>query len=154
MRRLRGHVGAALLTVAVLLASWGGVGPGVAAECTRDDFFATVDTAGAELRKLSSQNKPTFQAKLLALKQKRGWDHSTFLKHAAPLVQDEKIAAFDANARQLLARLTRMGEEGGEQAKPDCNLLEELRRIMRELVAVQNAKWAYMFDRIDGELAK
>lgn len=122
--------------------------------CTRDDFFAVVDTAGAELRKLNAKNKPQFQTRLNALRKKRGWNQETFLREATPLVRDPAIAAYDAKANALLARLTQMGQAGGETTKPDCAALAQLQAIMRELVAVQGDKWRYMFSRVDAELRK
>ena len=46
-----------------------------------------------------------------------------------------------------------MGQEGVTSAKPDCAVLLELRARMKVLVDTQTAKWAYMFQKIDAELA-
>ena len=125
-----------------------------AQSCSRDEFETVVGEAATALRDLNLKNKPAYQGKLRQLKEKRGWSQETFLAEAAPLVQDEKIAAFDQRSSELLTRINTMGQEGTATAQPNCALLGELRRHMADLVTAQQEKWAYMFGRIDGELAK
>ena len=112
-----------------------------------------VDEAAGALRDLNQQNTPPFQGKLRQLKDKRGWSHDQFLKEAAPLVRDDTIAGFDQKSEEFLARITSGGQTGAGEA-PDCALLAELRATMKVLVETQQAKWAYMFDKIDKELRK
>ncbi len=113
-----------------------------------------VDEAAGALRELARQNTPHFQAKLRQLKAKRGWSDDQLLKEAEPLVRDEKIAAFDQKSEDFVARITSGGQAGASGAAPDCTLLAELRTVMGSLVETQKAKWAYMFDKIEGELRK
>lgn len=146
---------ARLLTMAGLLA----VGLQLAAvaqavACTRIDFEQVVEEAASALRDLNLANKPVFQAKLGELKQKRGWSHDQFIERAAPLVQDEKISAFDSQSSSLLERLQSGGQEGAAARVPDCALLTELRVALKTLIDVQKAKWSYMLSRIETELAK
>ena len=42
-----------------------------------------------------------------------------------------------------------MGQAGADAKTPDCALLLELRARMRVLVDTQNAKWTYMFKKLD-----
>ncbi len=126
--------------------------PAQAQTCTRADFEAVVDDAAGALRELNQTNKPTFQDKLRQLKDKRAWSHEQFLKEAAPYVQDDAIGDFDRRSADLLNRITSMGQEGSTAKAPDCALLFELRGHMKSLVDVQQAKWTYMFGKIDKEL--
>jgi len=116
--------------------------------CTREDFEAVVDDAAAALNQLNAKHKPDFQAQLRELKEKHGWDHATFMREAAPFVQDEQIAKYDQETADYLARISSLGEEGATAVKPDCKLLVEVRATMEGLVAAQKAKWTYMFEKI------
>jgi predicted dithiol-disulfide oxidoreductase (DUF899 family) len=139
----------AVLAIALQLA------PAAAAvECTRADFEAVVDEAAASLRNLNQKNRPVFQEKLRALKNKRGWSHDVFMKEAVPFVKDEKIEVYDQSSAELLDEISRMGQAGAEAATPDCALLEDLRARMSKLVGIQTDKWSYMFGKLQVELAK
>jgi hypothetical protein len=117
--------------------------------CERAAFEAVVDEASTTLVKLTQSNTPVFQNKLRTLKDKRRWTHDQFLKDGAVFVRDEKIAEYDEKSEQLLIKIN---TQGG--ASSNCQVLQELRGTMKALVDTQNAKWAYMFDKIDRELAK
>ena len=146
---------AGLLLLAALLVALSGARAALAqAPCSKADFEAVVDEAAGALRDLAQQNTPQFQAKLRQLKTKRGWSDDQFLKEAEPLVRDDKIASFDQKSEELLARITGAGQAGGSASAPDCTLLVGLRASMAALVETQQAKWAYMFDKIDKELRK
>jgi hypothetical protein len=144
-----------ILGVAALLAVLFGAPAALAQApgCSKGDFESVVDEAAGALRKLNQQKTPSFQGKLRQLKDKRGWSHDQFLKEAAPFVRDDTIAGFDQKSEDLLARITSGGQSGASEA-PDCALLAELRATMKVLVETQEAKWAYMFTKIDQELAK
>jgi hypothetical protein len=144
-----------ILGVAALLAalSSGGTGLAQAPQCSKADFEGVVDEAAGALRKLGQQNTPPFQGRLRQLKDKRGWSHDQFLKEAAPFVRDDTISGFDQKSEEFLLRITSGGQAGASEA-PDCALLAELRATMKVLVETQQAKWAYMFAKIDKELAK
>jgi transcriptional regulator with XRE-family HTH domain len=141
-------VGPALLLAFVPGASAQSVG------CTREDFAAAVDQAAAGLRALNHERRPEFQARLRALRQKRGWSQEQFITEAAPFVRDTEIEAFEARSDEALSKVTEMGQEGAQAKSPDCRLLAELRSYMQALVEIQSAKWTYMFQKIDTELAK
>lgn len=148
---------ASLAGIAVLLALPLGAPPAVAQPkaCVRADFEAVVDSSAGALRDLNLQNKPAFQDKLRLLREKRGWSHDEFMVKAAPFVQDDRIAGLDQQSSDLLGRITAMGQEGTGGAKaPDCALLEELHGHMKALIEAQQAKWAYMFGKLDAELTK
>jgi hypothetical protein len=146
---------AGFVVLAVLLITLSGARVASAqAPCSKTDFEAVVDEAAGALRGLALQNTPQFQAKLRQLKKKRAWSDDQFLKEAEPLVRDEKIAGFDEKSGELLARITGAGQAGAPGDAPDCTLLAGLRASMAALVETQQAKWTYMFDKIDKELRK
>jgi hypothetical protein len=122
--------------------------------CQKTDFEAVVDEAAAALRSLNHQNTPQFQARLRQLKDKRGWSHEQFLSAAAPFVRDDAIAGFDQKSEEFLARITQGGQSQATAAALNCALLAEVRGSLTALVETQKAKWAYMFDKINGELRK
>ncbi len=120
--------------------------------CTRADFEAVVDEAAAALRELNAKHKPDFQERLRQLKTKRGWDYDTFMREAAPFVQDDRITEYDQQSSNYIARISSLGAEGAAAVMPDCKLLVEVRSNMAGLVEAQKAKWSYMFDKIGREL--
>ena len=122
--------------------------------CSKADFESVVDEAASALRTLAQQNTPPFQAKLRQLKAKRSWSDDQFLKEAEPLVRDDKIADFDQKSETLLLRITDGGQAGASAGAPDCDLLAGLRASMGTLVETQQAKWTYMFGKIEQELRK
>lgn len=122
--------------------------------CAKGDFEAVVEQASGELNGLNQKNKPLFQDKLRQLKDKRGWSHDQFLKEAAPLVQDDRIAGWDQQSADFLDKINSSGRDGGAQRSPDCALLTEIRATMKALVEAQTAKWSHMFDKLERELAK
>src|SRR5262245_51299556 len=139
--------------IALTLALAGAAAAGEPA-CSKADFEAVVDEAAAALRTLNFQNTPQFQAKLRQLKDKRGWSHEQFLVEAAPLVRDDAIAGFDQKSEDFLARITHGGQSQATAAALNCGLLVELRGSLASLVQTQKAKWTYMFEKINVELAK
>jgi hypothetical protein len=122
--------------------------------CTRMQFEAAVSDAAGALRDLNAKNRPPFQEKLRALKDKRGWTHDQFLKEATPLVQDAKIAQYDKESGEFLEKIQTMGSEGASAKEPDCARLTDVKTHMQSLVASQQAKWTYMLQRVEQELAK
>lgn len=124
------------------------------AGCKKEQFEAVVEEAATALRGLNQKNKPPFQEKLRHLKEKRGWTHDQFLTEAAPFVRDDKIEGFDKATEELLSTIAMMGQEGANAETPDCARLTELNERMSVLVGTQTAKWNYMFEKLDQELAK
>jgi hypothetical protein len=122
--------------------------------CSRMQFEAAVSDAAGALRDLNAQNRPPFQTRLRALKDKRGWTHDQFLREATPLVQDARIAQFDKESSEYLEKIQTMGAEGASAKEPDCARLTDVKTHMQSLVASQQAKWKYMIERVDQELAK
>jgi hypothetical protein len=122
--------------------------------CTKTDFETVVDQSAAALRDLNIQNRPRFQEKLRALRAKKSWSEDQFLKEAVPYVKDDQIDTFDRKTNELLNLIASMGDEGTASATPDCGLYKVLRGHMSQLVETQNAKWAYMFKKIDGALGE
>jgi hypothetical protein len=126
----------------------------VAAPCDRGQFEAVVDEAAVILRELTIRNKPALQDRLRLLRDKRGWSNDEFLKRAAPFVQDQQTEALDRRSSEQLAKITAMGQDGAAAREPDCAMLDDLRGTMRALVTTQQAKWDYLFGKLDAELAK
>lgn len=126
----------------------------VPATCSKAEFESAVDHAAESLRELNNKNRPEFQAKLRQLKDKRGWNDDQFLKEAAPFVKDNEIGVFDAKTNELLASISSMGQEGANAPVPDCAMLSDLRGLMQVLIDTQDAKWSYMFHKLDADLAK
>lgn len=122
--------------------------------CAKVEFESAVDNAAESLRGLNNKNRPEFQSKLRQLKEKRGWNDSQFLKEAEPFVRDEQIGIFDSKTSELLASISSLGQEGANAPEPNCTMLGELRGKMQVLIETQTAKWAYMFDKLNGEIAK
>lgn len=137
-----------------LLTLWIALAAGQASACEKSDFETVVSEAANALRDLNQKNKPTYQARLKELKDKRGWSHDQFLKEAAPLVQDAKITEFDERSAAFLEKIQTVGAEGSNVAKPQCDALTEVRGMMMSLVAAQTAKWSYMFSKIEQELKR
>ena len=144
------------LWMRIAVAAWlAGAGlPAHAQTCARADFEAAVGTASTTLREMTNRNTPDFQDRLRALKEKRGWSNEEFVKAAAPLVADDRIAEFDQKSAEYLMQINNLGGEGAGTATPDCRLLETLRTNMSALVETQTQKWAYMFGKLDAELAR
>jgi len=141
-------------TIALMLACGSASCATAEPRCNKADFEAVVDEAAAALRTLNQQNTPPYQAKLRQLKDKRGWSHEQFLVEAAPLVRDDAIAGFDQKSEDFLARITQAGQSQATAAALNCGLLVELRGSLARLLETQKAKWAYMMEKIDAELAK
>jgi len=162
LRAAGARAGLVLAAMAVGLAIAAPVLPAAAQEapasepatCTRVEFESAVDSAAEALRDLNNRNRPAFQGKLRQLKEKRGWNDSQFLKEAEPFVKDEEIGVFDARTNELLVSISTLGQEGANAPEPNCAMLGELRAKMQVLIETQTAKWAHMFEKLNGELAK
>ncbi len=126
---------------------------GTAAACQRTEFESVVASAADALRSITQQNSPAFQAKLRALKEKRGWSHEQFMAEGTRFVRDDKIAAFDEKSGDLLARINNAGSTS-LQTETNCAQLTDLKANMAALVDIQTAKWTYMFANIDAEIAR
>jgi hypothetical protein len=139
-----------VITAAWLLAA---TSSATAQTCDKTEFETTVSSASATLRDLTAAKKPAYQAKLRGLMEKRGWTYDQFVKEAAPLVADDKVAAFDQTSADLLAKINRMGESRSD-ASPDCAMLQDLRATMTALIAIQTEKWTYLLAKLDAESAR
>jgi hypothetical protein len=133
-----------------------------AAKCDRAAFTAVVSEASAQLSTINAANKKSFEMKLRALKTRQNWADGDFVAKATPFVKDEKISAFDATNKALVAKvpqlgkgvsnninLASLGSAGGAQVDKNCRMLSELRGIMAKVVENTRAKWAYMLGKID-----
>src|SRR4249920_2774758 len=119
-----------------------------AASCTREDLAQAVDRAGAMLRQLNAENLPKLRAKMRALKEARGWPDAGFEEKAYEALQDERMAALDAQANDLLAKLDALGTVE-PSSEPDCAKLQELSASSLELQATVKAKAAYTLAKLD-----
>jgi hypothetical protein len=145
------NIMARTLLLAALLAAPGAARV-AAAPCAGDDLAKAVNDAGAALRKLSAENTPRLQAKMGQLKAKKKWPDAGFEERAYQELQDERVAALDADANTLLARIDALGTlEPG--ATPECSRLEELQAASLELQATVKTKTAYLISKIDQMLS-
>jgi len=137
-----------LIALAVLVLAQLAQSPASAASCTREDFAQAVDRAGAALRKLNADNLPRLRAKMGELKVARGWPDAGFEEKAYEALQDERMAALDAQANDLLAKLDALGTVE-PTSEPDCAKLQELSAASIELQATVKAKTTYTLAKLD-----
>jgi hypothetical protein len=127
---------------------------GAAAQtCTREDFAKAVNGAGVALRQLNAENAPRLQAKMRQLRTKMNWPDVGFEEKAFQVLQDERIAALDAEANDRLARIDTLGTIS-PSAEPDCGKLQELSAASLELQATVKAKTSYMLSKLDQMLGE
>lgn len=142
-----------LLTLILAMASLVSLEGASAQTCTREDFAKAVNGAGVALRQLNAENTPRLQAKMRQLKTKMNWPEAGFEEKAYQVLQDERIAALDAEANDRLARIDALGTIG-PSAEPDCAKLPELSAASLELQATVKAKTNYMFSKLDQMLGE
>jgi hypothetical protein len=119
-----------------------------ATSCTKDDFAKAVDQAGAALRALNAESAPRLKAKMRQLKEAKGWPEAGFEERAYAAVQDERVAMFDAQSNELLAKIDVLGTVPSSGAI-DCAKLDELTAASIELQATIKAKSAYVLKKFD-----
>src|SRR5262245_5669548 len=140
-----------LITTALVAAALlgGGRALATAAPCAKEDFAQAVDRAGAQLRKLNAEQIPQVQAKVRKLKESKGWqDEKTY-----ETLQDERMASFDAQANDLLAKIDMLGTVDAS-AELQCGRLDELTAASLELQATVKAKAAYTISKLDQMLGE
>ena len=137
-----------LLLATLVLAQLAEGSAGAAPSCAREDFALTVDRAGVALRQLNTDNAPRLRAKMRLLKEARGWPDAGFEEKAYEVLQDERMAALDRQANDLLAKLDTLGTVD-PAAEPDCARLQELTATSIELQATMKAKAAYTLSKLD-----
>jgi hypothetical protein len=142
VRRLAaGIIGLCILTAQPAL-------PEATATCSREDFAKAVNEAGAALRKLSAENTPRLDAKMRQLKTKMRWPDSSYEEMARQALHDERVAALDAAANELLAKIDTLGTVKAA-SMPDCSKLAELSAASLELHATVKTKTAYLLSKLD-----
>jgi hypothetical protein len=124
-----------------------------AAQCKREDFAKAVDAAGASLRRINAENTPRLKDKMRQLKSKMRWPEVGYEEKAYEVLQDERIAAYDAGANDLLARVDALGTVD-PSAEPDCAKLQELAAVSLELQATVKAKSAYVVSKLEQMLGE
>lgn len=126
--------------------------PGVAARaaetCDRDQIAAAIDSAGEKLRQLTMTTQPALQAKLLRLKQAKGWSDQEYEDKGYASLEDERTAKLDAQANRLLARLDTLSS-AEPAAAPDCSRITEIEAVSLELQATVRTKSQYVLARLD-----
>lgn len=142
-----------LLLIALAVACHVSLEGAAAQTCTREDFATAVNGAGVALRRLNAENAPRLQTKMRQLKTKMGWPDAGFEEKAYQLLQDERIAALDAEANDRLARIDALGTIG-PSAEPDCAKLQELSAATLELQATVKAKTNYMLSKLEQMLGE
>src|SRR6185369_15634321 len=137
-----------LLLAMLMLPQLAGGPAGAAPSCAREDLGMIVDRTGTALRQLNTDNAPRLRAKMRELKEARGWHDAGFEEKAYEVLQDERMAALDMQANDLLAKLDALGTVD-PSAEPDCAKLQELTATSLELQATVKAKAAYTFSKLD-----
>ncbi len=115
--------------------------------CDRSQLGAAIDAAGEKLRQLTAATQPTLKAKLLRLKQAKGWSDQDYEEKGYALLEDERTAKLDASANDLLARLDRLGAD--DTGAVDCARLGEAEAVGLELQATIRTKSQYVLTRLD-----
>ena len=137
-----------ILALSALLLTASGA---LAQACKKEDFAGAVDQAGASLRKFNLENQPKLNAKLEALRSKKGWKKTDSEDKALEYLQDGRIAELDAQSNELLTKIDALGRV--EEGKPaDCGKLSELKAAGVELLAVMKAKSSYTLEKIELEI--
>ena len=137
-----------ILALSALLLTASGA---LAQTCKKEDFAGAVDQAGALLRKFNLENQPKLNAKLEALRTKKGWKKTDSEDKALEYLQDGRIAELDAQSNELLTKIDALGR--AEEGKPaDCGKLSELKAAGVELLAVMKAKSSYTLEKIELEI--
>ena len=119
--------------------------------CTKEDFAAAVDEAGAAMRSYNSSAAPELSAKLRQLKARKGWTDTDYEQMAMDYLHDARIAGLDQKANDLLVKVDELGSTE-EHGSADCSKLNELKATSLELLAVMKAKSKYIVGKIDAEL--
>lgn len=146
---MRNHLRRAAITLTALFVT---AASAHAQACKKEDFASAVDQAGAELRKFNLEHQPRLNAKLEALRAKKGWKKTDSEDKALEYLQDGRIAELDGQSNELLTKIDALGRiEAG--TAPDCGKLGELKAAGVELLAVMRAKSSYTLEKIDLELA-
>lgn len=122
-----------------------------AAPCTREDFAAAVDSAGAALRAFNSENGPKVMARLKELQKRRGWSDREYEDKAIEYLHEPRVAALDQKANELLQRLDTLGEVD-DRTPLDCQRLPQLEITGQELLSVMREKAALTMERINAAL--
>ena len=122
-----------------------------AAACSKDDFAAAVDAAGASLRQFNAEANPRLQGKLKSLKAKKGWPGEDYEARGFDYLQDARMAALDTQANELLSEVDALGRAEAA-ASGDCAKLTKLKSTGEQLLAVMKTKSDYTLAKIDGEL--
>jgi hypothetical protein len=126
--------------------------PAGAAACSKEDFAQAVDRAGVALRALNAENIPRLKAKMRQLRDRRGWPDVGYEEKAMEALADERIASFDAQANDLLAKIDTLGTSEPTD-EGDCAKLQELTAASLELQATVKAKAAYTLSKLDQMIA-
>ena len=147
MRRL-GRLAKGLAAGIACVTAWTAAGSGAAHACTKEDFGRAVDAAGEALRRLNAENTPRVQAKLQLLKSAKGWPDAGFEERAAQALRDERLAGFDTQANDLMAKIDTLGtvDSAGDL---DCSRLQALTATSLELQATVKAKTNYTLSKLD-----
>lgn len=139
-------VPSALLALSLLLPA---SAPVTAAEtCDQNQISQAVDQAGEQLRNLTQQTQPILQAKLLRLKEVKGWSQQDYEEKGYAALADERTAKLDAAAGDLLARLDSLSGDNSTTTA-DCANLSEIESVSLELQATVRAKSSYVLSRAD-----
>ena len=147
-----GAVVLALFAGEPLLAQGTGATSPAASQCTSADLAKAVDKAGAALRRVNADATPQLQAKMLQLRDAKGWTNAEYEAAAMAAVEDRRLAELDTQASELLDRIDQMSKTRSN-TEIDCAAVTDIDTIGIELVATIRAKTAHMIARLDQAIA-
>lgn len=146
---------------------FGATGAAAAEDCGQERFSAVVNEARGQLQALIAENRQIFQEKLARIKEQAKLTDADFLAQGRALIEDDKIAAFDRQHEELVAKIPGIGRSARSVASlagvapsmtpsenQRCVMLDELRGIMGQVVENTRAKWSYLQDKTDAALAE
>ncbi|MGQ0674020.1 MAG: DUF1134 domain-containing protein [Hyphomicrobium sp.] len=122
-----------------------------AQSCSKEDFAAAVDQAGAGMRAFNAEANPRLKRKLKQLQEKKRWPEAGYEEKGFDYLQDGRIADLDTEANELLTRIDDLGR-AGESGTAGCEKLAELKTAGAALLAVMKSKSDYTLAKLDGEL--
>ena len=110
MTDVRARLGVGM-AAGVMLHLWCGIAA-AAGTCKAEDFGATVDAAGAQLRAYNLEASPRLQARIKLLAAKKGWNEQEVEDNAIMYLQDDRITKLDETSNTLFGQDRYAGTAG------------------------------------------
>ena len=115
--------------------------------CDKATLSISVQDVSDKIKKMKVVYSTAFKKKLGDLKQKNGWNDKEFLKKATPYISNDKIQAFQAKDKKIIADIAGLSSTLDED-KPDCTTLVMLNSHLNKILENTREKWEFMFKNI------